>query len=106
MHTLTSAVTHQLTNIRAEIKAMVRCSPAHPFPLLKFVFQIWWTLDSNLRDTEAKQRKSKDKNPFAESKRDVATLIHTIAHSTDVKVTYHHYTCFAFLVSLHAIRVA
>ncbi len=44
----------------------------------------------------AKQRKSKDKNPFAESKRDVATLIHTIAHSTDVKVTYHHYTCFAF----------
>jgi len=79
MHTLTSAVTRQLTNIRAEIKAM-----------------IWWTLETSLRDTEVKQRKSKDKNPF-ESKRDVATLIHTIAHSTDVKVTYHHYTCFAFL---------
>ncbi len=55
------------------------------------------TLDASLRTSEPKQKKSKQ-NQF-ESKRDVATLVHTISNGTDVKITYHHYMRFAYLVS-------
>ncbi len=101
MHTLLTAVTRQLTNIRADIKATVSHIHANLAFRCSFVqFQIWLSLEPNLRNIELKQKKTKDKNPF-EFKRNVAALAHTISHSTDVKITYHHYTRLAFLVSLY-----